>query len=150
MKFAFLKHDTSIVGTLIKWWTKSNYSHCEILFDDGLMFSAHPKEGTSYRTLGFKEQRDYEFLDLPTTLEEDIKIKCFCESELGCKYDWKGIWFSQIIRMSRSHKDQWFCSEVCTAAVQQIGRLQTCRACDVSPGHLHKRLKESGAKPCDP
>lgn len=150
MRFAFLRHDQTLVGTLIKWWTKAQYSHCEILFGDELMFSAHPKDGTGYRTLGFKDQCNWDYLDLPTSLIEDDRIKCFCEAELGCSYDWKGIWLSQIIRMSRASKGQWFCSEFCTAAAQQVGRLQTCRACDVSPGHLYKRLKESGATPCDP
>jgi hypothetical protein len=119
-----------------------------LLFDDGRMYSAHPCCGTRYTTPGILSANQWDILMIPTVLEQDIYIQAFCEHELGCKYDWKGIWFSQIIKMHRSHPDQWFCSEFCTAALQTLHLLVGAKPCTFSPGKLYKRLRESGAIVC--
>jgi len=149
MKVAFQKREDTILAGLIRWWTKSPYSHCEILFDDGLMFSAHPRNhGTRYIESGILNANEWDILMVPTTTVDDIIIRAFCNSQLGCRYDWWGIFFSQIIRLQREHPERWFCSEVCTSALQHIQRIMGARPCTFSPGKLFKRLKEAGATIC--
>jgi hypothetical protein len=149
VKVAFQKHDSTFFAGLIRWWTKSPYSHCELLFDDGLMFSSHVAQGgTRFWTPGILSANTWDIYLLPTTLEEDIQIRAFCGAELGCGYDWKGILFSQFIRLQREHPSKWFCSEICAAALQRIDRVMGSKPCTFSPGKLHKRLKEAGGVIC--
>jgi hypothetical protein len=149
VKVAFQKRDDSFFAGLIRWWTRSPYSHCELLFDDGQMFSSHiAQNGTRFWTPGTLSANEWDIYLLPTTLEEDIQIRAFCMAELNCRYDKFGIIFSQVIRMQREHPDKWFCSEVCTAALQRISRVMGAKPCTFSPGKLHKRLKEAGAVIC--
>lgn len=149
MKVAFQKADHSFFASLIRWWTKSPYSHCELLFDDGLMFSAHAKDhGTRYVTPGVLSANEWDVLLLPATLEQEIAVRTFCNAELHCGYDWWGLIFSQVLRLQRPHPDKWFCSEVCTAALQHMGMLFGAVPCTFSPGKLYKRLREAGAITC--
>ena len=148
MKVAFLKRDPGMFATLVRWWTHSPYSHCELLFDDGLMFSAHPSQGTRFWTPGILSPNDWDFLLIPTTMEEDIVLRNFCTAEAGCAYDWWGLIASQILRLQRSHPDKWFCSELCASAMQRIGFLNGASPCTFSPGKLFKRLRESGSPLC--
>lgn len=133
---------------LIRWWTKSPYSHCEVIID-GLMFSAHPREGgTRFAAIPNMSPDDWDILYVPTGPTEDRMLLDFCHAELGCKYDWFGIIFSQIIRLQREHKSKWFCSEVCAAVIQRLGLMRNAKPCTFSPGKLHKRLREAGASSC--
>lgn len=149
MKVAFQKNDSSFFAGLIRWWTGSSYSHCELLFEDGRMFSAHPRDhGTRYINPGILRANEWDILLIPATLEQEISVHVFCDSELNCGYDWWGLVYSQVLKLQRSHPDKWFCSEVCVAAVQRMGILFGSVPCTFSPGKLYKRLREAGAIVC--
>jgi hypothetical protein len=148
VKVAFRKGEDSFFASLIRWWTKSPYSHCELLFDDGRMFSAQCGQGTRFWTPGILSPNEWDLLLVPMTLEEEIAIKSFCNAEIGCGYDWWGLIASQVLRLQREHPTKWFCSETCACAVQKIGRAMGSKPCTFSPGKLYKRLRESGAIVC--
>ncbi len=148
MKVAFRKNEDGMFSTVIRWWTHSPYSHCELLFDDGLMFSAYPGQGTRFYTPGILSPNEWDILLVPTNLEEDITLKNFCTAESGCAYDWWGLIASQVLRLQREHPHKWFCSEVCAAALQTVNFLRGAKPCTFSPGKLYKRLKEAGAPVC--
>lgn len=141
MKVAFLK-GTGFVDKLIKFWTMSRYSHCELVFSDGTWFG-NALDGEM--KTGFKT-RDanpayWDFIELPTSEADEIKIKAFCEDEKNCKYDWTGIFLSQFIPLGIQSKTKWFCSEICTAALQEIGMLKGIKPYRVSPGKLNSLIK---------
>ena len=148
MRFLFEKNNPSFFDILIRWWTRSPYSHVELLFSDGQKFSAVPGVGTRFAPASPIESQCWDILVLPTTVEQEAKIRAFCEREVGCKYDWRGIFFSQIIRMRRHCMGRWFCSEVCTAGMQAGGFMPSATPCTLSPGQFNTRLKEIGAVPC--
>lgn len=151
MRVAFQKADPSFYAGLIRWWTKSEYSHCELLFSDGLLFSSHvADQGTRYVRNQYLNYLYWDVLEIPITDEQEKTMREFCDSELYCRYDWWGILFSQFIRMQREDPDKWFCSEVCTASWQQIGMFSGNSPCTFSPGKLYKRMREAGALICVP
>lgn len=151
MRVAFQKADQSMYAGLIRWWTKSEYSHCELLFSDGMMFSSHVADkGTRYVKNQYFNYLYWDVLEIPITDKQEKVMRDFCDSELYCRYDWWGIWFSQIIRMQREDPEKWFCSEICTTAWQRIGFLGDSRPCTFSPGKLYKRMREAGAQICVP
>ncbi len=150
MKIVFQKKATGLFDVLIRWWTKSPYSHCELLFDDGNSYSSMAGVGTRFIKFEPYNAAYWDVLDLPTSKDEDIVMHEFCIFELGCKYDWYGILASQIIKAARSSKTKWFCSEICTATLQRVGYFEGSVPSTFSPGKLYKRLREAGAKPCAP
>ena len=151
MRIAFQRNDKSITAKLICWWTKSPFSHCELVFSDGSMFSSDPSDnGTRYLQNMHLTYNDWEVLDIQTSSVQEKIIRDFCDSELHCRYDWWGIFCSQVIRWQREDPTKWFCSEVCTAALQKIGFLTGNEPCTFSPAKLYKRLRESGAIICVP
>ena len=149
MKVAFEINDPALFAGLVRWWTKSPYSHCELVFSDGAMFSSHLADhGTRYLGPRILSPNRWDILSIPMSADSEAMIRKWCDGELYCRYDWKGIFFSQLLRFQREHPEKWFCSEICTAALQHIGMLQGSPACTFSPGKLHKRLKETGAYTC--
>lgn len=141
MIIVFLKGE-GFIPKLIKWWTKSNYCHCEFLFSDGLRFGCSPI--SPFTTRFSKETPSsiyWDYVSIPMSAEDEIKIREFCTSEIGCKYDWEGIFFSQIFHWGYENKKKWFCSEICTAGLQHIGLLKDMKANRISPGDLYKLTK---------
>jgi hypothetical protein len=141
MIIAFLKGE-GFVSNLIKWWTESNYCHCEFLFSDGLRFGCDPMSPFTTRLTKETPSSVYwDYVSIPMTIEEEFKIREFCMNEVGCKYDWKGIFLSQILPLGYENKEKWFCSELCTAGLQQVGLLKDKKANRISPGALFKLIK---------
>ncbi|CAK0760415.1 conserved hypothetical protein [Azospirillaceae bacterium] len=143
MKVAFLRGN-GFIDCLIKMYTFSKYSHCELLFGDNMWFGSAPDGNmeTGFRTkymLGI--ERFWDFIELPMTAEEEKKIADWCATEVGCAYDWKGIFLSQILPFGKESPDKWFCSEICVAALQQVGKLNGLKPHKVSPGRLNKILR---------
>lgn len=142
MIVAFYK-GSGFVSRLIKLWTRSRYSHCELVFSDGRHFSADTEMPMHTR---FSTQqldiKNWDFLVLPLTHEQENKVKGFCVDEIGCRYDWTGIFLSQFIRLGYQSKTKWFCSEVCAAGLQQVGMLEGVKPNRVSPGKLFKLLNK--------
>lgn len=144
MKIAFQKRDTGVFAWLIKLWTWSKYSHCEVVFSDGTAFSSHiANGGTRFISFLSPSPRVWDFIEIPASRQEEDEIRAWCEFELNCKYDWFGIFFSQVLPLRREHPDRWFCSELCATVVQKLLRLPTRPpACAYSPGGLYRELRE--------
>lgn len=144
MKIAFQKRDTRVFAWLIKLWTLSKYSHCEIVFSNGVAFSSHVANGgTRFISFLSPSPRVWDFIEISTSPQEEAELRVWCQDELNCKYDWLGIFFSQVLPLRREHPNRWFCSEVCAAAVQRLLRLpQNPPACTYSPGGLYRKLRK--------
>lgn len=143
MVIAFRKNDPSFSSRLIRWWTKSTYSHCEMIFTNGLTFSAFFEDfNTSFKRNIIYDSNDWDFIDIPITRTEEYKIYGWTINEDNCFYDIIGIIFTQIIPLSFENPWWWFCSEVCCAAVQQVGLCLDITPHETDPGKLYKILKE--------
>lgn len=138
MFIAFYKGN-GFVSRLIKFWTRSKYSHCELVFSNGSSFSADTKMPmhTRFANSKYMVAAEWDFIHIAVTKEGETKIKNFCIDELRCAYDWTGIVLSQFIPLGYHNKTKWFCSEVCVAALQTIGMLPGIKPNRVSPGKLH-------------
>jgi len=140
MKVAFLKGD-GILDRLIQLWTWSKYSHCELIFSDDRTF------GTS---LSFPFQTEFckrphlwfwDIVEVNIPPEKEALIRKFCEGQVGKQYDWKAIFFSQILPFRADNPKKWICSEVTTAAFRAAGYLTKHKPCAVSPGKFSKIIK---------
>jgi hypothetical protein len=140
MKIAFKKNPETLIEKSICWWTASPYFHVEIIFESGISFSAYPEKNRTAFTKHSFDLSCWDIIDIPTTEEEDGIIFQWCLSEDKCGYDWSGIFLTQIIPLSFQSRTRWFCSEVCLAALQQIGKYPNLKAYHYHPGKLHRLL----------
>lgn len=132
------------VGHLIRWQTRSEYSHASLVYPDadGLPsnLSIESKEFHGVRRHEITPD-EWENIDLfrvvnctPTQWRRAFQ---FAERQLGADYDWRGV-FRFVTRLPAYKNDKWFCSELVCAALRYAGCPLLSRiAChEVPPGFL--------------
>ena len=119
LAFKKVNKDTSVIGKIISWWTKSQYHHVEIIVD-GNWISSDSDTGVVVRELKpFKDNWDYIKLPPIGICNNHYSfLNNYINNLNGGKYDWKGIIFSQTIPLGLHNKDKWFCSELVTKLLQ--------------------------------
>jgi len=107
----FYKGEATFGEKLIRWWTKSPYSHCEFLRSDGLCH-ANDRFSRQSRFAYFEiNPDDWDFLTikLPSEIVDQVEKRQF--SKVGTSYDWRGIIFSQVFKFGWHSQRHWFCSK---------------------------------------
>ena len=142
MKIAFRKKCHTIYSRIICFLTFGKYSHSELVFSDGKSFSADESDGgTRWKDWQMSDD-EWDFIDIPCNKTQEKEIRKFCEGEDGLKYDMIGIGFSFLpIPIGWQSAEKWFCSEICAAALQQIGYLVGYTPSRISPNKLYSLLK---------
>ena len=108
---------TSMISTLIKWRTWSEYSHVSWINEDGSVIEAWT-DGVCQRKSIHEAHRpgtQIDIFDVKMSLEQKARIKLFLKGEIGKKYDYRGV-MKFISRRSGDNQDRWFCSELIAAA----------------------------------
>ena len=142
MKIAFRKKCHTIYSRIICFWTFGKYSHSELVFSDGKSFSADESDGGTRWKDSIMDPDEWDFIDIPCNKTQEKEIRKFCEGEDGLKYDMIGIGFSFLpIPIGWQSAEKWFCSEICAAALQQIGYLVGYTPSRISPNKLYSLLK---------
>lgn len=111
---------------LIAWWTKSPYSHVEIVLKENSCFSASPREDLVRIKNIDIESGHWDAVE--TNLKIDLTR---IGNILNKKYDWLGIFLSETIPLDIHDRGKWYCSEGCSYVL----RLDETR---VSPGELYE------------
>ena len=119
LRIAFYKAKDDFSHTLIRFFTKSIFSHCELVFSDNWCFGADPEEGTRFvQYSNLYDPSVWCLMDLPWISEEnEQRIRKFCEQEDDLKYDWSGVVLGRINPL-HNHRSKWFCSELCATAIR--------------------------------
>lgn len=122
---------------LIKWWTRGPYSHTELQIGDYL-FSASQYDGSvRYIPMHRITEKNWDIVDLGSWDLDYDRIEHFSKTQIGKKYDWKGIFLSQIFPFNTHSKNRWFCSEICHYALMVGGMKDTVPSYNVHPNKLH-------------
>jgi hypothetical protein len=156
VRVAFLRCGSGIrnpVAGLINAFTGfGGFNHTEIVFSDRVSFSSLGTESSTYTDGRFKKDGTrfrsfpydpacWAFHDFWLPPEEEWVMRRWCESELDCRYDYYGC-MRYVVPFLKQHPDDWFCSEVCAAALQQVhySPVMGIDAWRVSPNYLAKLL----------
>ena len=115
VKLALYKGKGNLFDTLIRWWTGSDYSHCELILPDGRWVTSSPRDGGVRAKLIEFEADTWDLIELPKA--DLARITYLFEKEQGHGYDWLGIFFTQILPLGLQSKSRWTCSEFCAAAL---------------------------------
>ena len=120
-----------LLNKAIRWWTsplpyklngkwRDTFSHVEIVFSDGMMFSASQYENkVRFKNHSFTGKA-WGRHPLDISVEDELKIRnsCIIRAERGEEYDYFGV-AGFVLSAIPEDKDKSFCSEVCTAELQE-------------------------------
>ena len=135
--FYVAKYGT-IWDQLIALRTWGPYSHVELMFSDGMCFSSSPRDGgTRFKKIQI-DPVHWTALDFPTDKEDCIRK--WCEKQVGKPYDWLGILGLAIDAPIIDDNKIWYCSKVCTAAIDQYLAYNKFIPIRINPNKLYKIL----------
>ena len=154
IRVAFYKAKGNWLNNIIRWWTKSRYSHAELVLPNNVTWIGISPFLSSKVESRFHldcDYRNWDFVDLELTNKQHATILDFFEETKGCKYDWFGMLLSQFLPFHIKRKNKWYCSEWIAYALRISGVLdwQTIKIydqCDLSPGMLHKIILKQKRK----
>lgn len=133
-----LFHGRGLISALIRWQTRSEYSHAAIMLDDGSIIEAW--QGAGVRKLpGLK--RGTEGIDAFELTQpcNHLAVLEFLDTVLvdNHGYDYLGV-FRFVTRRRAKQNKKWFCSELVFAAIQAGGLnlFERTEPWEVSPGLL--------------
>lgn len=112
---ALYKSKGTFFNRLIRLWTRSKFSHCELVMPDGRWLSASAMDGgVRAKKVDFYPNH-WHLIPLPWANPQLIE-QVFARHK-GKGYDWLGIFASQILPMGIDDKKRMFCSEFCARAL---------------------------------
>ena len=109
VKLAFYKGEGNWVDKVVRWWTKSQYSHVEVIVGD-TWISSSPRDGgvRSMRMESYNAEH-WDIIGYPGVSASDV-FDLFRNTK-GSKYDFIGILFSQVLPIGLHSNTKWYCSE---------------------------------------
>lgn len=127
----------SWISKMIRWQTRSKYSHIAIELNDGSVIEAWHIGGVahnkSFRTVHTKGTPvDVFSINKPF---DEIEAEAFLLEQIGKKYDFGSI-ARFMSRRDEPHDDKWFCSELSLDGIAKGGLnlLERIPFSHVSPG----------------
>ena len=161
VKIAFFKgHRKSRLHRFIRWYTKSPYSHAELVLPDNTTWVSISPFLTSKLAVRSdvevnEEEWDYIMLDLhwrePVKDYQLSQLEKFITMTEGSKYDWIGMILSHLSPYVVKHKGRWYCSEWIAHAlvysrIIMWDDMNLHHTPDLSPGKLYSILMKASTK----
>ena len=153
IKVAFYRGHGDIVNKIVRWWTKSPYSHAELIMPDGVTWIGISPKGSKLTSQirGTYIPTEWDFLELEVTTEQIEVIKEFFTATENCLYDWTGMILSQFLPFHIKRKGKWYCSEWIAYALRiscviDWRLIKIYDRADLSPAVLYKIIKASQDK----
>jgi hypothetical protein len=155
IRIAFFKGDRhEWHHRFIRWWTKSPYSHAEIVLDGETWVSISPFLFTrvAARVRTHVPEDEWDYLSFRITPEEMNALKDFISETTGDGYDWTGMLLSQVLPFIVKGKGKWYCSSWIAHALSHAGivkwkRLGIYEFPDLHPGKLYEILEQLADMP---
>lgn len=119
MHLAFYKARGTVADRVIRWFTRSDYSHVEILIGcdaipsgpfSWVAFSSSGRDGGVRSTLIHFDEGAWDFIPAPWA--DESRVQLAEASQSGLRYDWPGLFLSQVLNLRRGASRRWFCSEL--------------------------------------
>lgn len=158
IRIAFFKGDKrEWHHRFIRWWTRSPYSHAEIVLDDGetwVSISPFLFTRVAARVRTHVPEDEWDYLEFRVTPEELHALKDFISETTGDGYDWPGMLLSQVLPFIIKGKGRWYCSSWIAHALSHAGivkwkKLGIYELPDLHPGKLYDILSQVSLGPRD-
>lgn len=113
MRLALYKGKGQIGNAIIRWWTRSPYSHCEIVIGDVGYTSSLMDGGVRAKRIDF-DPAHWDFVAL--TWVDPTHVSAYYAQTAGEPYGWMDLLKRQVFNRPGNDRG-WFCSEWCAAAL---------------------------------
>ena len=158
MKVAFFKGNRdSYLHKFIRWYTKSQYSHAELIMPDGetwVSISPFLSSKLEKRLPECIDPNEWDFITLELHWRKPVReyqleqLEKFIHRTEGTTYDWVGMILSHLSPFVIKHKKKWYCSEWIAYALVHSriimwDQMNLHRTPDLSPAKLHAILEEA-------
>lgn len=149
VRVAFFKGDRdSRLHRFVRWWTKSKYSHAEIVLDESktwVSISPFLYSKVEKRTDVLEDSDNWDFLEINVTQKQLDALEDFIEETVGDGYDWFGMISSQLLPLIIKGKRRWYCSQWIAHALAHAGIFKWSKVGiydtpDLHPGRLYEIL----------
>lgn len=114
VRLALYKGQGTWANALIRWWTGSQYSHCELVIG-GVAHSSSVRDGGVRAKVIEFDADHWDLIDLPWA-ESSRVLEHFSRTN-GKPYGWLDLLKSQVFRRPSSDDRGDFCNEWCAAAL---------------------------------
>lgn len=114
----------SLVSRLIRWRTRSLYSHAALLMDDGTTIAAWHRGGVRWHanlSVGHTPGTRVDLFEVSMSDRQAEHIARFCAGEIGLDFDLCGA--LRLRRANSAHPHKWVCAELIFAALRLAGVL---------------------------
>lgn len=88
----------------------------------------------------------YKYIRIELNPREVAIVKEYLDQQVGKRFNYCGFFCNFLTCFRCRSSSRWFCSELCVAALQQVGRLTDYDPCKVSPRELFDILIANGGK----
>ena len=112
---ALYKGKGTLFNRLIRLWTGSKYSHCELVMPGERWLSASAMDGGVRLKMIELNLEHWDLIPLPWASPNTIWN--LYGKHHGKGYDWLGLFFSQLLASGLHSQRRMFCSEFCAAAL---------------------------------
>jgi uncharacterized protein YycO len=116
---------TSLISRLIRFQTRSVYSHAAVLLDDGTVYEAWQTGGVRRIATPFEghsKGTEIDVYEIPElTQASQWAVKAFIKQHLGEKYDFSSVARFVSRRDTNEDNGKWFCSELVLRAFEAAG-----------------------------
>jgi len=161
IKVAFFKGDkSSRLHRFIRWWTKSPYSHAELVMPDEktwVSISPFLSSKVASRIKLNPVPEDWDYLAFNLSWREPVRnyqleqLYRFIEETQGSKYDWVGMILSHLSHYVVKREGRWYCSEWIAHAlvysrIVMWDDMNLYDTPDLNPSKLYSKLLEFKAK----
>ena len=151
VKLAFKKDSNGFMSKLIKWWTKSRYSHVEIIipskdgkFESGFWLSANGKKGVRMKPLILPlNTKSWDYLDVEVDENKYDDVMKKIEKITEYKYATKDLFLVQVFGLDKMEsRKRMFCSESVCEVLKSFEdrkiRILDIPCVDFSPEDLYR------------
>ncbi len=138
----------NFINAIVRRWTKSQYSHAELILNDKqtwIGISPFIKSKVSARKNVEYNPKKWDFYEITVTKEQHQTILDFYDITRGATYDWVGMLLTQVLPFHIKQKHKWYCSEwilyaLRISCVVDWKIIKIFDQSDLSPSKLHDIL----------
>jgi hypothetical protein len=114
VKLAMYKGRGQVGNAFIRWWTGSQYSHCELVVSGWCYSSSMMDKGVRRKLINMDNDK-WDLIEL-SWADENLIRSYFYETDSN-EYGWLGLIRSQLFNRGRTQTGAQFCSEWCANAL---------------------------------
>lgn len=137
---------SGLISAIVRWYTKSEYSHVEMIIGDKWIASGNPAgTGVSIKELRPLDDDNWDYYNIEVDGRKTKKVMKFLESQVGTSYDWAGIIFGATLDYNIDDKSKWYCSELVAEVLKMYGvnEFQYLETARVTPDNIYQIIKAS-------